>query len=320
MVDGAFAQFAAHMLDGGYSPVPIAPEKKRPLSACAFYRSWGRLKRKALAPAQIEALTRKYPGLGLGVAGGFGGLVPIDVDVDVDEPEIIDAVRSALPEILVAKRGRKGFTAFYWNPGGNIEGRKFRRPREDGGFDMLVEVLTSGQSVVPPTLHPDLGRPYEWITRRTLFNEMVDELPIITRAHIDAMEAALRPWLPRLVLCPSPKVQNRPITSNRMENYARAALASEVQKLSALPCGRNWALYCAAAKLGKFVHGGILPEAEVASALMAATRANGYAAAKHGGAKQALATLRSGLAKAKSDPLLNAENRTKNRSSKHARS
>ena len=242
----------------------------------------------------------------------------------MDEPKIVRAVLDALPDILVAKKGQKGLTPFYWDAYGSIaKGKKFRRPRKDGGFDMLVEVLATGQTAIPPTIHPDLGKSYQWITRRTLFNECVDELPIITRANIDALEELLRPCLPRLKLCMPPKIQiRRSVTGNKMESYARAALASEAQILSALPCGRNWGLYCAAAKLGKFVHARILAESEVVSALMGATHSNGYAAAKHGGAKQALATLRSGLAKAKGDPLpnLNAENRIKNRSLKHARS
>jgi hypothetical protein len=313
MVADAFAQYAAHLLDGGYSPIPLLPGTKRPL----FEKNWDRLRSLALEPEEIADLCRQHHDLGLGVAGGFENLVPIDIDTE--EPKIARAILDALPPILVAKKGQKGLTPFYWDAYGTIkEGRKFRRPRKDGGFDMLVEVLVTGQSVIPPTIHPDTGRPYEWLTRRTLFSETLEELPVITVAHIDAMEEALKPWLPspRLVkFAPKRQAPERPAAGSRMEAYARAALAGEVQVLSGLSCGRNWALYLAASRLGKYVHHGILPEAEAQAALESATQRNGYAAAKHGGMKKARATLRSGLEKAKGDPLpdLSAQNRNQNR-------
>jgi hypothetical protein len=299
---GPFEQYAAHMLDGGYSPVPLIVGEKRPLPVCAFYQHWNVLKEKALTPQEIAALSEKYPALGLGVAGGFDGLIP--VDIDVNERQIISAVLSVIPPPTVAKKGRKGITAFYWNPSGEIRGIKFRRPRDGGGFDMLLEILATGQSAIPPTIHPDLGEPYRWITPRTIFNECVDELPIITSAHIDALREALEPWLPRpaLHMWKSHK-PNRVVTDARMTAYARAALASEARSLAGLSCGRNWELYCAGARLGKFVHNRILTQSEVEDAMMSATQSNGYASAKHGGMKKAFATLRSGLKTAIDDPL-----------------
>ena len=54
---------------------------------------------------------------------------------------------------------------------------------------------------------------------------------------------------------------------------------------------------------------------------MSATHSNGYASAKHGGVKKALATLRSGLKTANDDPLpdLNGEMSNNGRISDHAR-
>jgi len=94
-----------------------------------------------------------------------------------------------------------------------------------------------------------------------------------------------------------------------MAAYARTTLENAVKDLAALPCGRNWALYCEAAKIGKFVHHGILDRAEVENAMMEASNRNGYTAAKHGGAKKARATIKSGIEKAKGDPLPNLKGR-----------
>lgn len=300
---GPFAQYAAFMLEGDFSPVPIKVGKKRPL-----FDNWDRLRSAALTPHEIEALCRKHPGLGLGVAGGFMGLVPIDVDTD--DREIIDAIMSALPRPEVVKFGQRGFTAFYHDAYGCIAGQKFRHPRMDGGFDTLAEVLATGQSVIPPTIHPDIGRPYEWLTSATLLNTRVDELPVITKAHIEALREALGPWLPRPVLYAPPKLPKpakafQASTGKRMTAYAEAILANEARKLSGLSAGRNWALFCAASNLGKFVHHGVLSRSEVENALIGATMTNGYATAKHGGMKKTCATLRSGLEKARSDALPN---------------
>ena len=171
---------------------------------------------------------------------------------------------------------------------------------------MLVEVLATGQSVLPPTIHPDTGRPYQWLTKATLFNTRVDELPVITKANIAALKTGLAPWLPRPVLCQSPKSAAAFANADkRMTAYAKAVLANEVMKLSGLASGRNWTLFCAAANLGKFVHHGVLSRSEVENALIGATMTNGYATAKHGGMKKTCATLRSGLEKARSDALPN---------------
>ena len=312
---GPFAEWAAFMLEGDFSPIPIKVGEKRPL-----FDNWDRLRSIALTPHEIEGLCRKHPGLGLGVAGGFMGLIPIDVDTD--DREIIDAILSALPRPDVAKFGQRGFTAFYYDAYRCIAGQKFRHPRKDGsGFDTLVEILATGQSVLPPTIHPDVRRPYRYLTEETLLNTRVDELPVITKAHIEALREALGPWLPRPVLCSPPKPL-KPVRApcarldKRMTAYAEAILANEARKLSGLSCGRNWALYCAAANLGKFVHHGVLSRSAVESALIGAAMSNGYASAKHGGMQRTHATLRSGLEKAKGDPLPNLSTRERGKRQK----
>jgi hypothetical protein len=295
-IDSPFAHYAARLLAGGYSPVPLYG--KRPV-----FGKWDRLRSSALTPAEIEELCRTYGTMNLGAAGGFNGLAPIDVDTD--DREIMLAVVKALPPVTVAKAGRKGFTAFYRDNAGMIEGQKFKRPLPGGGYDMLVEVLVTGQTVLPPSIHPGIGKPYVWKSRATLFNTGIDDLPEITPNHIKALKKALSPWMPRLKpFIPGIAADNTPKASGtRMEAYANTILANEVREISALSSGRNWALYAAGAKLGKYVHAGHLSAAKVMSGLMAASGANGYSQAKHGGKKQAQATIGSGLKKACGDAL-----------------
>lgn len=295
MSGDAFKQWAAHILKGGYSPVPL--HGKRPV-----FDKWDRLRSKALTPTEIKELCRKYGAMNLGVAGGFNCLAP--VDIDTDDHEITLAIAGALPPAMVAKAGRKGFTAFYWDSSGMIGGAKFKRRLPDGGFDMLVEILVTGQTVLPPSMHPETRKPYVWKTRATLFNTRVDELPEISQDHIEALRNALERWIPKPSFVPQ-IVEGRAVarSGRRMEAYAKAIMAGEVKHISALPCGRNWALYVAACKLGRYVHANILTQSEFEAALMGASKTNGYLSVKHGGPRQALATIRSGLKVSAGDAL-----------------
>lgn len=288
----SFAQCSAHLLDGGYSPVPLRPGEKRPLG-----ESWDRLRHTALTPAQIADLTSRHPNLGLGVAGGFNGLVP--VDIDTVNPVIVQAAVSVLPEPIVCKKGRRGFTAFYWDGTGMVEACKFRRPLGAGKFETLLEVLVTGQTVIPPTIHPDIGRPYQWLTPRTLFDVEVDRLPVITPGHLEGLKKALSRWQPVARPYEPKAVSLRPVSNTRLFAYARAILANEARELARMApdSGRNRRLYDAACKLGKFIHHGIIGRNEVENELMAACESNGLFHED-----DCEATFESGLDRAVNDP------------------
>ena len=293
----AFKQYAATLLERGYSPIPIREGTKRPI-----FDHWDHLRDHAMTAQEIASLVWKRPNLGLGVAGGFNCLVP--VDIDTNDPAIKRAILGAIPKPMVAKIGVKGFTSFYWDESGMIEGMKFK-----SGADFFAEILVTGQSVLPPTIHPETLLPYKWLTSATLFNTPVDRLPVISEAHIHELKRALSPWLPKPeqhVLRPKEN-SLRPDLADRMKAYAKTALEREAERLAYLSSGRNWGLFSSACKLGCFVHHSVLSQAEVERQLMTATRRNGYAEAKHGGEKQAWKTLHSGLKKSRHDGLPDLE-------------
>jgi hypothetical protein len=122
---------------------------------------------------------------GLGVACGYNDLIGIDID----DETLIGPLNAVLPSIMVAKRGRKGLTAFY----------RGEHPRSDiawwqkKNYPGLLDFLANGsQSVLPPSIHPDTDRPYEWATPRTLLDTPVSELPAFTDEHRANMEEVLR--------------------------------------------------------------------------------------------------------------------------------
>jgi hypothetical protein len=291
---GAFAQGAPALLTTGYSPIPVRFGTRRPL-----VKHWDRLRSKPMTRREVCNLADRYPQLGLAVAGGYGGLVPIDCDTD--DQDIIAAITEVLPEPVVAKAGRRGFTAYYRDTSRKIGGRKFQTPAPER--QVLVEVLATGQTMIPPTIHPKTGRPYRWLTSRNLFNTPIGELSEIGAAHLAALEQALRPWVPERP-AHTPRLGDEMLVSEpRWQAYARAVLTNEVNALRVKPknSGRNWQLFVAACKLGKFVHHRVLSRDEFDNALMQACRDNGLWADDGPGACRA--TLKSGLDKAQADPL-----------------
>src|SRR5262245_35551122 len=179
---GPFLQHARRLIANGYSPVPLHPGRKRPL-----HEQWDDMRSTPITEDEIKEVAVHYPAEGLGVAGGFNDLVPIDVDTE--DREIRAVVRKVFPKVIVAKRGKRGATAFFR---GRVKACKLKAA--DG--QMLLEVLTSGQTVIPPTIHPETGEPYTWTADKTLFDVPISELPEITEEHLEALRKALLPWLP----------------------------------------------------------------------------------------------------------------------------
>src|SRR5262249_45420854 len=71
-----FGEMAPRLVQNGYSPVPLHPDYGRP----AINR-WDNLRQTPLSAGRILELSHKAD-YGLGVVGGFKGLVPIDIDTD----------------------------------------------------------------------------------------------------------------------------------------------------------------------------------------------------------------------------------------------
>jgi hypothetical protein len=156
---GAFQQIAARMIERGYAVVPIIPGTKRP--GVLSNGRWVGLPRwqtryNGRAPSETELAHWSEGDTGVGVLGGFGGLVATDVDTDAaDIRAVLDTV---LPGATVRKVGRRGETLFYYAP--HISASK-RWTTIDG--EVICELIGPGrQTVIPPTIHPDTKQPYRW--------------------------------------------------------------------------------------------------------------------------------------------------------------
>jgi hypothetical protein len=113
---------------------------------------WSRLSTERQCVSSRARYARSPIAYNVGVVLGWRGLVAVDFDTD-DTVHLL-AMLEVLPPIRAAKRGRRGFTAFYFDPSGDIRTERLG----------IVEVLARGtQTVIPPSLHPLTGLPYIWI-------------------------------------------------------------------------------------------------------------------------------------------------------------
>jgi hypothetical protein len=189
-----YALFGPRYVERGYSALPIMPGTKSPGHIRGGewrpMNDWGRFDDRLPTRFEIE-IWSTWPGAGVGVVcGGLSHLV--GVDIDSDDAKIAAAILSAIPSSPVAKRGAKGRTLFFrgadiissksWNVTGT-DGKKYR----------ACDLLGAGRfTVLPPTIHPDTGRPYTWLGPDTLENVSAGELPELTPKHVDAISEALR--------------------------------------------------------------------------------------------------------------------------------
>ena len=129
----------------------------------------------------------------------------------------------------VAKRGRRGCTRFYRDPTGTIQTRHFTG---------LVDVLAHGTQSVIGGLHPDTGRPFQWLGTRTLLDTPFGDLPVIAPDIPDRIADALSPWLMK---APRPAPARPPVRPcdlsqherDRQRRYVENVLSKELSLLAA---------------------------------------------------------------------------------------
>lgn len=109
-------------------------------------------------------------------------LVGFDIDLDDSEAwqrDLMEKIVNAIPNSSDSKRGKKGLTLFYRSieP---IASQSFKIDQSNG-----IDILSSGrQSILPPSIHPDTGKPYEW-DNLSLVEYGIENLPIIRTEEIN---------------------------------------------------------------------------------------------------------------------------------------
>lgn len=153
--------------ESNYSVIPLKPGTKIP-----FMEGWQQYCQHLPAPEQIEKWEEGRYNMGL-CLGPASGVVALDIDTDNTE-----TLRIA-PRSPCVKRGAKGETRFFkWKPG--IQSRTLRSKG--------VEILSEGrQTVMPPSVHPETKKPYEWLSQLTLLDIEPRDLPELLEEDIDLL-------------------------------------------------------------------------------------------------------------------------------------
>lgn len=192
--DSPYARDGARLVDMGYSAIPVMPGSKRPgsMSMGEWYgdMNWSRYCDRL--PTEIEThIWSRWPDAGVCVAVDHNLKV---IDVDTDDTEIRAAIEAVIPPSPVKKRGAKGYSAFY-RGSADIVSRPFSLVLPGGFESRIIDLLAHGrQTVLPPTIHPDIQKPYEWLTEDTLLDTSPDQLPSLPDNISELLEAALKPF------------------------------------------------------------------------------------------------------------------------------
>lgn len=113
-------------------------------------------------------------------------------DIDTDDSELIHRIDEVMDiSNICCKKGKKGKTVFFRYKG-TPKKSKYNIYLRPGDKKPIVEFnFTSGQTVLPPSIHPEIGVPYKWISN-SLLDIDIEELPIIDEAKIEFLEQILR--------------------------------------------------------------------------------------------------------------------------------
>lgn len=182
---------AASLRENGYSAIPIMPGEKTPGRYTGGQwlplPGWSRFC-DAMAPEFQHEQWELWPEAGVGVAHG----AVVACDVDCDRKDIADAAMNALGPSVVRRRGAKGFAAYY-RAGGDIAayGARVRWYEPNTDRPVLELLLAGTQSVLPPTIHPDTGAPYVWITEASLEDTALADLIEMDAAAIERLDEAM---------------------------------------------------------------------------------------------------------------------------------
>jgi AAA domain/Bifunctional DNA primase/polymerase, N-terminal len=165
-----------------YRVVPIAPGTKYP----GVHQGFGSY--IALVGWPTSHVTDPQPGAGIGLICG-DPLIAADIDTD-DESlgvELIDALTDG-SGTTITKAGKRGQTLLLRPPPDvKVRSRKFLINGATA-FEMLAD---GRQTVLPPTIHPDLKKPYRWGNGATPLNTELAQIALLRSDWEERVEAVL---------------------------------------------------------------------------------------------------------------------------------
>lgn len=252
----------------GWSFTPL--DGKAPILKC-----WQSTERESLQQALAWA---RRGNIGLRTGAVSGGIVVIDDDSGTWEPPV--------PTVAVVTGSGKRHHYFRM-----AEGRSVKNSA--GLLAPKVDVRgEGGQVVFPGSVHPDTGRPYEYLAGRSSTDLPLAPFPYDLLEQAEAAKQAAKPK-PATTGAAAPSHA----LNGRLAKYIEAAVRNECAAVADCANGtRNVTLNNAALRLGHLVGAGALDRSVAEHELLAAAGACGLPEA------EAVKTIRSGLAAGNREP------------------
>jgi hypothetical protein len=215
----------ARLVDGGYPVIPIAAGAKYPgrYSSARGWEAmsgWQRHCDRPTKPFELD-IWRRWPGCGVGVAGGL--IVGTDIDVlDVEAADQIEALaRVELGDTPAVRVGRAPKKLLVYRAAKPFQ-KMARHP---------VEIIAHGGQFVAYGTHPETREPYRWPVD-DLSELPLSALPIVTeeqcRRFLDAAYAMVPAELRRKTLGPDRSTEHYHAAGGELRgtrDAVRAALA-----------------------------------------------------------------------------------------------
>ena len=264
-----------------WATFPLAVGKKVPTAGSHGFKS------ASADPRVVAARAAEYPDANIGIATGkVSGLIVIDIDPRNGGDLTLKRLAAAgkrfpkTVEAISCQNGRHLYYAY------DRRAKSCRKSKLGMGIDVKMD---GGYVVAPPSVWSRNGQAYRWL--RSPQRSAVRPLP---RWIVDALQSPPKPKLHRARLPPP----------HEFEGYRRQALA-QLQRLAArmaaLGDGRHQAPFIMACRIGKYQRHGLLSDAEIEEAFLAACASNG-ALAKYT-SEDLRAQIKNGLRRAANDEL-----------------
>ena len=178
--------------ENSFTPIPLVPREKRPGQWFGEAQGWRGM--SDWSQFQDESVQEwrllqwcDWPEANIGVIHGEH-FIGIDFDNDpIGCHPGIKEILARLDGTIVRRLGQKGYIQYFRCDGG-VHTAVYRT--EEGN---ALEVLGAGrQSVLPPSIHPDTKKAYQWITEDTLENTALGDLPLLCSETMGKIENLLK--------------------------------------------------------------------------------------------------------------------------------
>lgn len=171
--NNVFAENAPAYFAKGYSALPVKPGTKGTNIA-----KWTSFCTTLPTLEQQKSWAAKFGNYGIAVALGKklpnGNLLGA---IDVDDDRLIRLAQGIAGPSRCTKRGKKGLTLFVQFSPAVRNGTVYITDPELGR-QQAADILAAGKmTVLPPTIHPETGQPYEWRADE-LLDARLEDLPM----------------------------------------------------------------------------------------------------------------------------------------------